>query len=127
MKEGISLRDYFAGQALIGITERLGSEAYRRYREHVADGREAVVAYGLADAMLHAREKDPQSRTAPAPNRDIEALLAELAGGIRDCDRAGVDPDDSSKLTIGFSPNLAKRVYAELRRLVTVDEERTSA
>lgn len=54
---GMTLRDYFAGQALVGIAFAMGTEARRRYREGVAEGQETVVAYALADAMLAEREK----------------------------------------------------------------------
>ena len=45
---GMSLRDYFAGQALIGLASGTFADA-----AHV----EAELAYELADAMLAAREK----------------------------------------------------------------------
>lgn len=53
---GMSLRDYFASQALIGLTMRIGSNTYRQYLDGRAHGREGIVAYALADAMLAARD-----------------------------------------------------------------------
>lgn len=54
----IGLRDHFAGQALAGIASRMNSELVARYMADMHDGREAGVAYKLADAMLAEREKD---------------------------------------------------------------------
>jgi hypothetical protein len=45
---GISLRDYFAGQALASLSSSLEAE------------QAAVWAYKLADAMLLARTQDPE-------------------------------------------------------------------
>ena len=45
--EGMTLRDYFAGQVLIGLSIR---------REGATDENDARNAYALADAMLKARE-----------------------------------------------------------------------
>lgn len=56
--DGMSLRDWFAGQALIGMALSMNAPERRRYREDCADGREAKVAYALADAMLKAREAE---------------------------------------------------------------------
>jgi hypothetical protein len=57
---GMSLRDYFAGQALAGIAAgRMNAEGVRRYMQGKHDGREAVAAYAMADAMLQAREAKP--------------------------------------------------------------------
>lgn len=47
---GLSLRDWFAGQALVG---RLGSG-----REVFSDSLRAADAFALADAMLAEREKE---------------------------------------------------------------------
>jgi len=44
---GMSLRDYFAGQVLVGLSIR---------REGKCDKDDANMAYSLADAMLAARE-----------------------------------------------------------------------
>jgi hypothetical protein len=55
--EGMTLRDYFAGQALIGLAAAMNSADRRRHRDGLADGREASVAYGIADAMLKERAK----------------------------------------------------------------------
>lgn len=54
---GMTLRDYFAGQALVGIATRFDADAKRRYLTAHADGREAKIAYLLADAMLAERTK----------------------------------------------------------------------
>ena len=52
--EGMSLRDYFAGQALAGILAKGGSTA------DVAFVGFASHAYAMADAMLHVRETERQ-------------------------------------------------------------------
>lgn len=49
-ENGMSIRDYFAGQALAGM---LANPISREY----APEREAVAAYGYADAMLAERSK----------------------------------------------------------------------
>ena len=56
--DGMSLRDYYKGQALIGLANRLTDERF----EHLFNGtqggmKEAIVAGVLADAMLQEREK----------------------------------------------------------------------
>ncbi len=43
--DGMTLRDWFAGQALSGLVQNLGSEQASR------------MAYGYADTMLRAREQ----------------------------------------------------------------------
>jgi len=48
--KGMSLRDYFAGQALAGMAVNL--------QEHIKDEKYAEWAYGLADAMLAEGEKE---------------------------------------------------------------------
>jgi hypothetical protein len=48
-----SLRDYFAGKALAGLVVH-AEEPYGAYVEALA-----AAAYGLADAMLAARESTP--------------------------------------------------------------------
>jgi hypothetical protein len=53
----MSLRDYFAAQALGAMFGRMNSEMVKRYINGHADGREADAAYAIADAMLKAREK----------------------------------------------------------------------
>ena len=57
---GMSLRDYFAGQAVIGLMTMISAEALSD--EHHKDGRRhsrllAAGAYEIADAMLAEREK----------------------------------------------------------------------
>ncbi len=47
---GMSLRDYFAGQCIVGMACRVGSEAWRSEISR--------RAYELADAMLAERMKD---------------------------------------------------------------------
>jgi|SoiMethySBSTD1v2_1073268.scaffolds.fasta_scaffold400278_2 hypothetical protein len=49
-KQGITIRDYFAATALIGLTTALGQASDGRGREL------AEQAYALADAMVKARE-----------------------------------------------------------------------
>lgn len=62
---GMSLRDWFAGQALAGLAGKLSSgreEAINNLEDDA--GWEASLAYRLADAMLAAREPallDPKS------------------------------------------------------------------
>lgn len=54
------LLDHFAGQALIGIVERLNHDAIRRYRSTEAqpfDGRDAIAAYRIADTMMAERKR----------------------------------------------------------------------
>lgn len=50
---GMSLRDYFAGQAMVALLPLCNNDARTEglaYPEHVA-----AVSYGMADAMLKAR------------------------------------------------------------------------
>jgi hypothetical protein len=57
VEEGMSLRDYFAGQALTGLCSSKSWD----------DGEEKVVAlwaYDLADAMLAAREENNATEKA---------------------------------------------------------------
>lgn len=60
---GMSLRDWFAGQALCGLQANSAiSEIAKKVSEKTAmnDSRwRAVVCYELADAMLAARSKTP--------------------------------------------------------------------
>jgi len=53
VSEGMTLRDYFAGQALAGI---LSSANFGDARDWLPDR-----AYGLADAMLAARERKEEA------------------------------------------------------------------
>lgn len=54
---GMNLRDYFAGQALIGLSMRLCGEDVDNLSERIKGGRiEAKAAYALADALLDERE-----------------------------------------------------------------------
>lgn len=58
---GMSLRDYFAGQALAGIMERMMQQVDAGH--HNSDAAEiekgiAILSYSLADAMIAAREAD---------------------------------------------------------------------
>ncbi len=57
-RHGLSLRDYFAGSALIGVASQLNPDHLQELAEGQADaGPEAKAAYALADAMLKAREQ----------------------------------------------------------------------
>jgi hypothetical protein len=47
---GMSLRDYFAGQAIVGML------AAANTRRDVTNAELATVAYSIADAMLEARD-----------------------------------------------------------------------
>ena len=49
---GLSLRDWFAGQALAGIIEADGAQFFRDSEAH------ARLAYAHADAMIAARKGD---------------------------------------------------------------------
>jgi hypothetical protein len=52
-QEGMSLRDYFAGQALVGLLAFSPAEADRQ----LPPGAAADDAYRIADAMLVARDR----------------------------------------------------------------------
>ena len=54
---GMSLRDYFAAKAMLGIHERVDSGGFARV---------AKLAYELADAMLEARNKSLSAALASA-------------------------------------------------------------
>lgn len=55
---GMSLRDWFAGQALIGITMSASKlDAIVNYRSTGTAQEYTTIAYKLADAMLAARSK----------------------------------------------------------------------
>ena len=51
---GMTLRDWFAGQALAGVTSSVNDEISVGQVEGIAE-----IAYALADAMLRAREVKP--------------------------------------------------------------------
>jgi hypothetical protein len=51
---GMTLRDWFAGQALAGVTSSVNDEISVGQVEGIAE-----IAYALADAMLAAREVKP--------------------------------------------------------------------
>lgn len=61
--EGLSMRDYFAGQALAGLLSSLGDkmlghQAALEYGRHSTSPPNAAFhAYQFADAMLEAREQ----------------------------------------------------------------------
>jgi hypothetical protein len=48
---GMTLRDYFAGQALVGLIMRVPAD------EQVSASRLTVQAYGISDLMLQERSK----------------------------------------------------------------------
>lgn len=50
---GMSLRDYFAGQALAGVITLFPPDEIGSWR----DRQNARIAYGIADAMLAERDK----------------------------------------------------------------------
>jgi hypothetical protein len=56
---GMSLRDWFAGQALAGLCARISDELANEIGDGILAGRHgyAIPAYALADAMLAVREK----------------------------------------------------------------------
>ena len=55
---GMTLRDWFAGQALAGITSALTEEEIENLANGVKGGKFiAVASYALADAVLAAREE----------------------------------------------------------------------
>ena len=56
-QDGMSLRDWFAGQALLGVSKLAVEE---NFVDATADGFIADVCFGLADAMMRAREKKYQ-------------------------------------------------------------------
>jgi hypothetical protein len=53
-EQGMTLRDWFAGQALAGVTSSVNDEISVGQVEGIAE-----IAYALADAMLRAREVKP--------------------------------------------------------------------
>jgi hypothetical protein len=64
--DGMTLRDWFASQALAGVLAAEGDAEGRGVHAKAAQGESAAtfarMAYGLADAMLAAREQ-PRSAT----------------------------------------------------------------
>ena len=60
IREGMSLRDWFAGMAVTGIINDDGAK--RKAAEQGVEGPEAIAyfAYKLADAMLRAREEQAE-------------------------------------------------------------------
>lgn len=60
MTPEMTLRDWFAGQVLSGLCQRMDAALIKRWLSDEADGREAVVAYLIADVMMNVRERsDP--------------------------------------------------------------------
>lgn len=56
-QRGMTLRDYFAGQALAGLCVYLGTQDRIDIAEGIKGGKFlAGAAYGIANAMLKARE-----------------------------------------------------------------------
>jgi len=56
--QGMSLRDYFAGQALIGLAMHLDDARQEKMNNKEARANwEASIAYHLADAMLEQRNQ----------------------------------------------------------------------
>lgn len=51
LNNGMTLRDWFAGQALVGLLSSLGPDDPIRAEDY------AALAYSLANAMLEARSK----------------------------------------------------------------------
>jgi hypothetical protein len=49
--KGMTLRDYFAANAMQGFNDRIGSQSDQRWFDEIAKG-----AYRMADAMLKARQ-----------------------------------------------------------------------
>ena len=57
--EGMTLRDYFAGQALIGLAMQLDEHRQEKINNKaVRADWEASIAYAMADAMLERRNED---------------------------------------------------------------------
>lgn len=56
--EGMTLRDYFAGQALTGFVPNVSDEEMKELAKKIKGGKFiAGACYTLADAMLSARSK----------------------------------------------------------------------
>ena len=76
--EGMSLRDWFAGQAMIAIASNPS------WGERMPDPAVAYDAYQLADAMLAERQRRldaAQSAAAPAEPDDLDQMFTDLGGG----------------------------------------------
>jgi hypothetical protein len=69
MTDGISLRDFFAGQALIGQMS---------FKRSTIGSETAWAAYKMADAMLARREKDGRLRDHEIETLTRRAQTAEL-------------------------------------------------
>lgn len=58
-QDGMSLRDWFAGQALSGLCAKYGRHPRQNYCEE-EDLAMAATAYAIADGMLAVRARKPQ-------------------------------------------------------------------
>jgi hypothetical protein len=76
---GVSLRDYFAAMIMQGLAQRMNAAVVQKYAAHRAIGREAIVAYAIADAMLQERlviRQDPEPEK-PAERSSIDPVPLE--------------------------------------------------
>jgi len=118
---GMSLRDYFAGQALLGLITDINS-VYNRASDKVngtMTEEVAFQAYSLADAMLVERDKDrlEQERIEQLCNKSIEALwLTERAFNCltRDGIKTIRELCTLTKWDILKIPNMGRKSLAEL-------------